>query len=657
MNQIRDYEAFAAKQLYLSDLASGYADIMFELDDSNESEYARALSEKIKSENFEIAVVGSFKNGKSTFINALLGKEILPAYARPCTAIINEVRYGEEEAAVVFLKEKLSLEQTESLPSWIKKEIRSKGAAAGISVPMDKLKEVLTIPMGETQEGFETPYAKMVLYYPLELLKNHVIITDTPGLNEIETRTRITTDHLGRADAIIMLLAADKLCSRVEMEFVEKDLKANGFLAPFFVINRMDALRIESEKEEIKQLALAKLVPLTKKGKDGVFFLSALDALEAILDSDEMALVSSKLPMFERALADYLTKERGRDKLIPSAELILSKLGSEVLAKTLPKMRAGLKLDLQDAIIRQVEAQENLEKAAERKCKIDGIISKNSQIYIEDLSQMIDGFYSDLVDQVCLWVDNFEPQSGDELNPKKRAAEIQKQILSHVSEKIREASDIWYREKYQPAVLQKIQLLRELIQDDLAEFLRELRNSQVAFFGENSTAEEENSLVRASFSTESIVNSELTKNVGKSLGVAIGAGLVIELLTGLMNPILGIVTALGAITVGVFRSTQKMVPEIKDGIKKSVSEKLKADEGASSSKLKEEVKRIFGEYREQLLQALEQKFAQAQKDIDSIVDTLKKDKYAIDQKMAQLSQLEERTKELRQKIQNFIGDM
>ena len=657
MNQIRDYEAFAAKQLYLSDLASGYADIMLELDDSNESEYARALSEKIKSENFEIAVVGSFKNGKSTFINALLGKEILPAYARPCTAIINEVRYGEEEAAVVFLKEKLSLEQTESLPSWIKKEIRSKGAAAGISVPMDKLKEVLTIPMGETQEGFETPYAKMVLYYPLELLKNHVIITDTPGLNEIETRTRITTDHLGRADAIIMLLAADKLCSRVEMEFVEKDLKANGFLAPFFVINRMDALRIESEKEEIKQLALAKLVPLTKKSKDGVFFLSALDALEAILDSDEMALVSSKLPMFERALADYLTKERGRDKLIPSAELILSKLGSEVLAKTLPKMRAGLKLDLQDAIIRQVEAQERLEKAAERKCKIDGIISKNSQIYIEDLSQMIDGFYSNLVDQVCLWVDNFEPQSGDELNPKKRAAEIQKQILSHVSEKIREASDIWYREKYQPAVLQKIQLLRELIQDDLAEFLRELRNSQVAFFGENSTAEEENSLVRASFSTESIVNSELTKNVGKSLGVAIGAGLVIELLTGLMNPILGIVTALGAITVGVFRSTQKMVPEIKDGIKKSVSEKLKADEGASSSKLKEEVKRIFGEYREQLLQALEQKFAQAQKDIDSIVDTLKKDKYAIDQKMAQLSQLEERAKELRQKAQNFIGDI
>ena len=65
MNQIRDYEAFAAKQLYLSGLVSEYADIMFELDDSQESEYARELSGKIQSENFEIAVVGSFKNGKS----------------------------------------------------------------------------------------------------------------------------------------------------------------------------------------------------------------------------------------------------------------------------------------------------------------------------------------------------------------------------------------------------------------------------------------------------------------------------------------------------------------------------------------------------------------------------------------------------------------
>ena len=40
-------------------------------------------------------VLGEFKRGKSTFINALLGEEILPAYAVPCTAIINEIKYAD----------------------------------------------------------------------------------------------------------------------------------------------------------------------------------------------------------------------------------------------------------------------------------------------------------------------------------------------------------------------------------------------------------------------------------------------------------------------------------------------------------------------------------------------------------------------------------
>ena len=265
MNQIKDYEAFARKQQYLADLVSEYSDIMLELDDLPESEYARAISKKIKSENFEIAVVGSFKNGKSTFINVLLRKEILPAYARPCTAIINEVRYAKKESAIIFLKDNLTDTQINSLPDWVKKELQNYDPETGISVPMKKLKDVLTIPMGEPQDGFETPYSKMILYTPLELLKNHVIITDTPGLNEIETRTRITTSHLSKADAIIMVFSADNLCSRVEMDFVEKDLKANGFLAPFFVINRMDTLRIESEKEDIKELAISKLSILKKK--------------------------------------------------------------------------------------------------------------------------------------------------------------------------------------------------------------------------------------------------------------------------------------------------------------------------------------------------------------------------------------------------------
>lgn len=55
------------------------------------------LKKKLESDNFKVLVIGEFKNGKSTFINSLMGEKVLPAYATPCTAVINEVSIKIEE--------------------------------------------------------------------------------------------------------------------------------------------------------------------------------------------------------------------------------------------------------------------------------------------------------------------------------------------------------------------------------------------------------------------------------------------------------------------------------------------------------------------------------------------------------------------------------
>jgi ribosome biogenesis GTPase A len=52
------------------------------------------LVERAESEVFRIAVVGEFKRGKSTLINALLGQEVLPSDVLPCSATLNRVVYG-----------------------------------------------------------------------------------------------------------------------------------------------------------------------------------------------------------------------------------------------------------------------------------------------------------------------------------------------------------------------------------------------------------------------------------------------------------------------------------------------------------------------------------------------------------------------------------
>ena len=53
-----------------------------------------SMLERVHNKVFSIAVVGEFNRGKSTFINALLGKEILPSDILPCSATLNRVTYG-----------------------------------------------------------------------------------------------------------------------------------------------------------------------------------------------------------------------------------------------------------------------------------------------------------------------------------------------------------------------------------------------------------------------------------------------------------------------------------------------------------------------------------------------------------------------------------
>src|ERR1051326_5232180 len=59
------------------------------------------LSSKLTDKNFVITVLGEFNRGKSSFINSLLGKPVLPVGVTPTTATINIVSYSEVPFATV----------------------------------------------------------------------------------------------------------------------------------------------------------------------------------------------------------------------------------------------------------------------------------------------------------------------------------------------------------------------------------------------------------------------------------------------------------------------------------------------------------------------------------------------------------------------------
>src|SRR5689334_24286229 len=61
------------------------------------------LVKKLEEDRFHLVVVGEFNHGKSTFVNALLGKNVLPTGVTPTTAAIHHLKYSDApEATVVF---------------------------------------------------------------------------------------------------------------------------------------------------------------------------------------------------------------------------------------------------------------------------------------------------------------------------------------------------------------------------------------------------------------------------------------------------------------------------------------------------------------------------------------------------------------------------
>ncbi len=63
------------------------------------------ISQKLKSQKFQVAVVGEFSQGKSTLLNALLGEEIQPVREIPCSGTITALKYGEQKRLVCRYKD------------------------------------------------------------------------------------------------------------------------------------------------------------------------------------------------------------------------------------------------------------------------------------------------------------------------------------------------------------------------------------------------------------------------------------------------------------------------------------------------------------------------------------------------------------------------
>lgn len=197
-------------------------------------------------EPMKIAITGQFSSGKSTFLNALLARNILPTGITPVTSKVNYIRYGNELTIKVRYHNG-------------KDEFHS---IEGLSRFTD-----------QRESGEDIAY--LTIYAPLELLKD-IVFVDTPGLNsQAKVDTKTTQKVLKQVDGIIWLTLIDNAGKMSEAEVLESymDAYANKSLC---VLNQKDKFtpeQVEQTSSYVKE-AFAKYF-------SQVVPISALEALKA----------------------------------------------------------------------------------------------------------------------------------------------------------------------------------------------------------------------------------------------------------------------------------------------------------------------------------------------------------------------------------------
>ncbi len=255
----------------------------------------------IDSGELRVLVSGQCSTGKSSLINALLGRELLPTNVTATTGVTTEIKWGDSERVMIHFGKRDNspreipidgLEYFSSIDSRLFAGARNQDTAEDNRYPM---------------------IDKIEVYLPVEFCRDDIVIIDTPGLDA--PKPAILPDWnqtLSLIDVVIMMMDISNLITNLDREFLS--LLHDSEVEIFFAVTVSHLLR-QNEKKVLKKFVLEELSQYTIGGESRIFFLSRFDALAGRLKGDHEMLARSRLIEFEEQLLQYIAIERKIIKL------------------------------------------------------------------------------------------------------------------------------------------------------------------------------------------------------------------------------------------------------------------------------------------------------------------------------------------------------
>lgn len=317
-----------------------------ELLDAAVQEQLQRLENLLRGDKVSVAFVAEFSRGKSELINAVFfahyGRRIMPASPGRTTMCPTELSYDTGLQPCLRLLPIETRAQPYSLAEWRERP------STWVQLPLDvddadqlaqtmaHVAQVRKVPVDEArqlgfwsdEDGVENPlvdaqglveipkwrHALINMAHPL--LRQGLVIVDTPGLNAVGTEPELTVNLIAQAHAVVFVLAADTGVTKSDLAIWKEHLlpcHREGD-AHLVVLNKIDTLwgsldsgtevkgllnRQRRQSAQILDIDPARIVPL-----------SAQKGLVAKIESNTALLQKSGLPLFEDLLAQGILAHR-----------------------------------------------------------------------------------------------------------------------------------------------------------------------------------------------------------------------------------------------------------------------------------------------------------------------------------------------------------
>ncbi|MDM5176234.1 GTPase [Massilia sp. CCM 8695] len=350
-------------------------------DAATEQRIARALA-RLADDRLSVAFVAEFSRGKSELINAIFfadyGQRILPSAAGrttmcptelmydpafpPCIRLLPiETRasnlstsdYRDDPAAWTVLP--LALDAGEEMHETFKQVSMTKHVKVEEAKRyglFDETDPDVAATLDDNGEIEISLWRHAIINFPHPLLKQGLVILDTPGLNAIGTEPELTLNLIPNAHAVLFILAAETGVTKSDIEVWRTHIGAGA--GRIVVMNKIDAmwdeLKTEEENDaeiERQQTTVAHMLALEPRQ---VFPVSAQKALVGKINGDMALLEKSRLGALEAALFN---------ELIPAKQDIIRKQLSDDLNAVVGIQQATIGARIRD-IVEQLQELKSL---------------------------------------------------------------------------------------------------------------------------------------------------------------------------------------------------------------------------------------------------------------------------------------------------------